>query len=177
MRSRDCRTARPTTCRPRSTSNRSSSPPRSRWTRPTSGTSNRCSIRRSLTYPDTGSTEQPEAVVGDAGYWHTRQIESIADRGSRCSSRPTAQPATGNDPAGRTASTSRCAKSSHSDRGRTLYALRKITIEPVFGQIKYNRRIDQFMRRGRAAVQSERRLVAATHNLLKLHNHWIANTA
>ena len=24
-------------------------------------------------------------------------------------------------------------------RGRTLYALRKITIEPVFGQIKYNR--------------------------------------
>ena len=39
--------------------------------------------------------------------------------------------------------------------GRTLYALRKTTIEPVFGQIKYNRRIDQFMRRGRAAVQSE----------------------
>ena len=61
--------------------------------------------------------------------------------------------------------------------GRTLYALRKTTIEPVFGQIKYNRRIDQFMRRGRAAVQSELRLVAATHNMLKLHNHWIANTA
>jgi hypothetical protein len=61
--------------------------------------------------------------------------------------------------------------------GRTLYARRKITIEPVFGQIKYNRRIDQFMRRGRAAAQSELRLVAATHNLLKLHNHWIADTA
>ena len=61
--------------------------------------------------------------------------------------------------------------------GRTLYALRKITIEPVFGQIKYNRRVDQFMRRGRAAVQSELRLVAATHNLLTLHNHWIANPA
>jgi hypothetical protein len=28
-----------------------------------------------------GITEQPEAVVGDAGYWHTRQIEAIADRG------------------------------------------------------------------------------------------------
>ncbi|MGP0038351.1 MAG: transposase [Solirubrobacteraceae bacterium] len=38
------------------------------------------------------------------------------------------------------------------DRGRTLYALRKITIEPIFGQIKYNRRVDQFMRRDRAAV-------------------------
>jgi hypothetical protein len=58
-----------------------------------------------------------------------------------------------------------------------LKAKAKITIEPVFGQIKYNRRVDRFMRRGRAAVHSELRLVAATHNLLKLHKHWIANTA
>jgi len=43
--------------------------------------------------------------------------------------------------------------------------------------IKSNRRVDQFMRRGRAAVHSELRLVAATHNVLKLHSHWIANTA
>ena len=35
----------------------------------------------------------------------------------------------------------------------------------------------QFMRRGRAAAQSEWRLVAATHNLLKLHPHWIVITA
>ena len=58
-----------------------------------------------------------------------------------------------------------------------LHAKAKTTIEPVFEQTKYNRRVDQFMRRGRAAVHSELRLVAATHNLLKLHNHWIANTA
>ena len=63
------------------------------------------------------------------------------------------------------------------ERGRTLHAQRKVTIEPVFGQIKYNRGIDRFMRRGRAAAQSERRLVTATHNLLKLHSHWIADTA
>ena len=63
------------------------------------------------------------------------------------------------------------------DHGRQLYAKRKITVEPVYGQIKYNRRIDRFMRRGRAAAQSEWRLVTATHNLLKLHSHWIANTA
>jgi hypothetical protein len=25
--------------------------------------------------------QQPEAVVGDAGYWHTRQIEAIQGRG------------------------------------------------------------------------------------------------
>ena len=63
-----------------------------------------------------------------------------------------------------------------SDAGRKLYVLRKTTIEPVFGQIRYNRRVDQFVRRGRAAVHSELRLVPATRNMLKLHNHWIANT-
>ncbi|HET8978567.1 MAG TPA: transposase [Solirubrobacteraceae bacterium] len=63
------------------------------------------------------------------------------------------------------------------DTGRARYALRKITIEPIYGQIKHNRGITQFMRRGRAAVQSEWRLITATHNLLKLHSHWTAATA
>jgi Transposase DDE domain len=44
----------------------------------------------------------------------------------------------------------------------------------VFAQIKTNRRIDRFKRRGRAAVRSEWRLIAATHNLLKLHRHSLA---
>ncbi len=61
-----------------------------------------------------------------------------------------------------------------SEAGRALYRKRKYSIEPVFGQIKGNRRLDRFQRRGRAAVRSEWRLIAATHNLLKLHNHWIA---
>ena len=71
---------------------------------------------------------------------------------------------------------SRCARSSrlHTDARSTRCG---ITVEPVYGQTKHNRHIDQFMRRGRAAAHSEWRLVAATHNLLKLHNHWIANTA
>lgn len=54
--------------------------------------------------------------------------------------------------------------------GRSLYRQRQITVEPVFGQIKFKR----FQRRGRAACRSEWRLIAATHNLLKLHNHQIA---
>jgi hypothetical protein len=47
-------------------------------------------------------------------------------------------------------------------------------IEPVFAQIKANRRIDRFKRRGRAAARSEWRLIAATHNLLKLYRHSLA---
>jgi Transposase DDE domain len=64
-----------------------------------------------------------------------------------------------------------------SDLGHELYAKRRHSIEPMFGQIKANRRLDRFLRRGRAAVRSEWRLIAASHNLLKLHSHWITATA
>jgi hypothetical protein len=58
--------------------------------------------------------------------------------------------------------------------GRALYRRRQATIEPVFGQLKFNRQITRFRRRGRAACRSEWRLIAATHNLRKLHRHQIA---
>jgi hypothetical protein len=58
--------------------------------------------------------------------------------------------------------------------GHDLYRRRQATIEPVFGQLKFNRQIRRFQRRGRAACRSEWRLIAATHNLLKLHRHQIA---
>jgi hypothetical protein len=57
------------------------------------------------------------------------------------------------------------------DRGAELYLKRQGIIEPVFGQIKSNRGARRFSRRGRPAVRSEWRLLAATHNLLKLHQH------
>jgi hypothetical protein len=56
---------------------------------------------------------------------------------------------------------------------RIAQLIAKVTVEPVYGQIRYNRHIDRFMRRGGAAAQSEWRLVGATHNLLKLHSHWM----
>jgi DDE family transposase len=42
-------------------------------------------------------------------------------------------------------------------------------IEPVFGHTKANRRFERFQRRGLDAVRSEWRLIAATHDLVKLH--------
>ena len=60
-----------------------------------------------------------------------------------------------------------------SEHGHTIYRHRKSTVEPVFAQIKFNRKINRFHRRGRAAL-SECRFVAATHNLMKLDSHWIA---
>jgi hypothetical protein len=51
------------------------------------------------------------------------------------------------------------------DAGGALYSKRQGMIEPVFADMKFNRRIERFQRRGRAAVRSEWRLIAATHNL------------
>jgi hypothetical protein len=53
-------------------------------------------------------------------------------------------------------------------RGRRLYRKRAACIEPVFAQTKHNRGFRSFSRRGLAAVDSEWKLIAATHNLLKL---------
>lgn len=55
--------------------------------------------------------------------------------------------------------------------GGDLYKKRAQTIEPVFGQIKEVRGIRRFMRRGKTAVDCEWKLIAFTHNLLKLFAH------
>ena len=60
------------------------------------------------------------------------------------------------------------------EAGGELYSKRQCMVEPAFAQIKTNRRIDRCKRRGRAAAGSEWRLIAATHNLLKLHRHELA---
>jgi hypothetical protein len=55
-----------------------------------------------------------------------------------------------------------------SQRGAELYGKRQPMIEPVFGDIKFNRGMSRFHRRGRAAARTEWRLITATHNPLKL---------
>jgi transposase len=55
-----------------------------------------------------------------------------------------------------------------SDRGRAAYARRKATVEPVFGQIRSARRIQQMSFRGLVKNRCEWLLICATHNLLKL---------
>jgi transposase len=59
-------------------------------------------------------------------------------------------------------------------RGQQIYKKRAPAIEPVFAQIKHNRNIRSLSRRGLAAADSEWKLIAATHNLLKL---WRINPA
>ena len=54
------------------------------------------------------------------------------------------------------------------EAGRAIYKMRKAIVEPVFGQIKARRGFRQFSFRGLEKVSAEWKLIALTHNLLKL---------
>jgi Transposase DDE domain len=123
-----------------------------------------------------GITDPLGVIVADAGYWHTRQLHRLAESGVEVLVAPDGGARKGTRPGWNNGLYQQMRDKLQADPGRALYRQRKTTIEPVFGQIKYNRHIDRFMRRGRSAARSEWRLTAATHNLLKLHHHWIANT-
>ncbi|HME02665.1 MAG TPA: transposase, partial [Solirubrobacteraceae bacterium] len=118
--------------------------------------------------------DSPETVLADPGYWHKKQMESVVSRGIQVLIPPDSGLRKDTRPGwdkGLYAFMRRVLETEH---GQALYRRRMATVEPVFGQVKFNRGIDRFQRRGRAAVRSEWRLAAATHNLLKLHNHRIA---
>jgi len=101
-----------------------------------------------------GVTEVPEVLLADAHYWHSAQMQAITDRGFEVLVPPDGNLREGKRPGWENGLYELMRSKLTSERGRTLYAQRKITVEPVYGQIKYNRRVDRFMRRGSAA-QSE----------------------
>jgi len=117
-----------------------------------------------------GIDAKPGVVLADAGYWSNDHIDSLRERGiipivaadtTRDRPRKT-RPGGPYDFMRRVMATK---------TGGELYSKRQCMVEPVFAQIKTNRRIDRLKRRGRAAARSEWRLIATTHNLLKLHRH------
>ena len=55
--------------------------------------------------------------------------------------------------------------------GKRLYRRRAELVEPVFAHTKHTRQITRFSRRGHTAARHEWRLIAATHNLLKLFRY------
>jgi hypothetical protein len=120
--------------------------------------------------------DQPRAVVADAGYWRAANVDGsitnapelfipVAGHGRRDKPRRDGQPTT--------------EKTRHliddmnarlnTDTGRAMMRMRRISVEPVIGQTKHARGIRHFSRRGLGAASAEWKLIAATHNLLKLH--------
>lgn len=55
-----------------------------------------------------------------------------------------------------------------SPAGRALYARRIATVEPVFGNLRYNKRLDRFTLRGQRKVDTQWKLYCMVHNIEKL---------
>jgi hypothetical protein len=124
-----------------------------------------------------GVERSPDVVLADAGYWHHIQMERLLSDGLTVLLPPDAKKRADARPGWDGGLYAFMRRVLATDLGAGLYGKRRVMIEPVFGDVKFNRRIDRFQRRGRSACRSEWRLIAATHNLLKLRAHQMAATA
>jgi Transposase DDE domain len=115
-------------------------------------------------------------VLADAGYWKNEAIEAIVAEGIQTLVAPDADRRKEPRPGRRGGLYDFTRSVLTTDWGKELYLKRQGSAEPVFGQIKSNRGAGRFLRRGRSAVRSEWRLLTATHNLRKLHQHRLAPT-
>ena len=119
----------------------------------------------------------PAGVIADSGYFSEANVQALAQRPSdpieahiaverqRHGAPPTGPPRGRIPKALSTAD--RLRRRLRTKRGHTIYAQRKITVEPVFGQIK-GRGFRRFSLRGAGRVKGEFHLVCAVHNLVKL---------
>jgi hypothetical protein len=97
----------------------------------------------------------PAVLLADAGYWHQRQMQDIAGDGITVLVPPDGGLRKGARPGWTGGLYDSMRRVLATPEGRALYRQRQITIEPVFGQIKFNRAIKRFQRRGRSACRSE----------------------
>src|SRR4051812_32083653 len=123
-----------------------------------------------------GVEEPIGTALAAGGYWNSVQISAIRASGieviAPTKDRQRTKPRKYAPPQGREAERMEALLSK--PEGKALYRRRQQLVEPIFADTKFNRRADRFMRRGLSACNSEWRLIAATHNLLKL---WRAGLA
>jgi hypothetical protein len=118
-----------------------------------------------------GVAAKPKVAVADAGYWHHEQMDSLAGDGIQVLIPPDAGKRTSARPGWQGGRYEWMRTVLATELGQRLYRKRSQTVEPMFGHTKHNRAMSRFHRRGRSAVRTEWRLIAATHNLTKLHSH------
>jgi len=61
-----------------------------------------------------------------------------------------------------------------SEEGRRLYGQRFATVEPVFGNLRHNKRLNRFTLRGQKKVDTQWKLYCLVHNIEKLAHHGYA---
>jgi transposase len=120
-----------------------------------------------------GHQERIKCVLADGGYLNKEEIRSVRETNTTVivptqdphrDSERKREPAQGPE-------ADRINKILATKAGRRLYRKRAEMVEPVFAHTKHTRAIDRFARRGREHVENEWKLIAATHNLLKLFRY------
>jgi transposase len=128
------------------------------------------------TLREAGIKETIGTVLADGGYWNSPAISEVRRQGTdvlvptqdrRRTTPRKLSPRQG-------AEAQRIEAVLSTPEGQALYRRRQQIVEPVFAHTKVIRRSDRFLRRGLTACQAEWKLIAATHNLLKL---WRAGLA
>jgi transposase len=122
--------------------------------------------------------EVPRVITADAGYWDSASIEQLINSNTEVLVAPDA---THEWASPKTVNASPLVRQMRERLGSgvsgALYAMRRAIVEPVFGQIKFTRRLDRFSFRGLRKVKAEWSLICLTHNLLKLFRHsWLPAT-
>jgi transposase len=123
--------------------------------------------------------ETPDIFSADAGYWSDEELAVIEDYQIQAIVAPDkirhrdwyAQPLLNAQIPDGLSRKERMRLLLKTERGRAEYDKRKITAEPVYGQIKHGRGFRQFLLRGHEKVRGEWSLVCTAHNLLKLFDH------
>jgi transposase len=119
--------------------------------------------------------ELPAKLLVDAGYFSEAQIRAVEAKGITvyCPPDPWRVTESSPCPRGRPPFAERFTqfmrRRVRSRRGRAEYRWRKVSVEPVFGQMKQGRGLRQFLLRGKAKVGAEWKLWSLTHNLRKLY--------
>ncbi len=116
---------------------------------------------------------RPKELSADAGYCSEDNLEALearAIRGYIATGRQKHGAAAAVGPRAAPPGSLRAAMATRLKRGgrRSRYRLRKVTVEPVFGQTKEARGFRQFLLRGLDKVAHEWGLVCIAHNLTKL---------
>ena len=119
--------------------------------------------------------ELPPKLLADAGYFSEAHIHAVEAKGVTVYCPPDSWRVTEGNPCPRgrppkdEGIRARFRRRVRSWRGRQEYRWRKVSVEPVFGQIKQGRGLRQFLLRGKERVEAEWKLMCLTHNVRKLH--------
>lgn len=131
---------------------------------------------------EAGIDQDPKNLLADAGYASEENFAALDEDDPDCyvatrNMKKNPRPRTGRrGPLKKDATlVDRMDRKVSNKKGNALYRRRQAIIEPVFGQIKQARGIRGFCRRGKAAAESEWKLICGTHNLLKLYRRALSD--